>query len=227
MVARYLRVSTDKQSTENQEPDLSRMISAREPGSNASTILLTYRETVSATAKVRPEFERMMEDARAGKISRLYIWSLDRFGRRMFENVRDLKLLLHYGVQVVSAREPWLDTTNPLIRELLVAILSWVAQYEHEKLKERTRAGLARAVANGKTLGRPRAGIPEPVISAAIALRSVRPPPGWRVVAMELYARGFGSWSHATLAAACRKRVPDLPRGIQGWRGSPRASGRT
>ncbi|MBF5046406.1 recombinase family protein [Aggregicoccus sp. 17bor-14] len=60
------------------------------------------------------------------------------------------------GVPVVSVREPWLDNTGP-VRSLLVAIFGWVAEQERSRLIERTRAGLARARAQGKRLGRPRA----------------------------------------------------------------------
>ena len=60
------------------------------------------------------------------------------------------------GVQVVSVREPWLDTGGP-VRSLLVAIFSWVAEQETAQRSARTLAGMARARANGKRIGRPRA----------------------------------------------------------------------
>jgi DNA invertase Pin-like site-specific DNA recombinase len=70
--------------------------------------------------------------------------------------VRDLD---HLGVQLISVREPWLDTTGPT-RALLVAIFSWVAQQEREQRSARTKAGLARVRAHGsksgKSIGRPR-----------------------------------------------------------------------
>src|SRR5437899_10500821 len=59
------------------------------------------------------------------------------------------------GVQVVSVREPWLDTSGP-VRSLLIAIFSWCAEQEPLRLIERTRAGLDRARRQGKMLGRPR-----------------------------------------------------------------------
>jgi putative DNA-invertase from lambdoid prophage Rac len=58
------------------------------------------------------------------------------------------------GVPVLSVREGWLDTSGP-VRPLLVAIFGWVAEQERTRLIERTRAGLARARAQGKRLGRP------------------------------------------------------------------------
>ncbi len=60
------------------------------------------------------------------------------------------------GIQVVSVREPWLDTSGP-VRSLLVAIFSWVAEQERAQLVARTKAGLTRARARGIRLGRPAA----------------------------------------------------------------------
>ncbi len=54
---------------------------------------------------------------------------------------------------VVSVQEPWLDTTNPAVAELLLAIMAWVAQQESARRSERTRAGMARAKAQGKRIG--------------------------------------------------------------------------
>jgi putative DNA-invertase from lambdoid prophage Rac len=58
-------------------------------------------------------------------------------------------------VPVLSVREPWLDTSGA-VRPLLVAIFGWVAERERARVLERTKAGLARARAQGKRLGRPR-----------------------------------------------------------------------
>jgi DNA invertase Pin-like site-specific DNA recombinase len=58
------------------------------------------------------------------------------------------------GVQLVSVREPWLDTGGP-VRDLLLAIFSWVAEQERRRLAERTKAGLARVREHGSRSGRP------------------------------------------------------------------------
>lgn len=57
-------------------------------------------------------------------------------------------------VPVLSVREGWLDTSDP-VRPLLVAIFGWVAEQERARLIERTKAGLERARRQGKRLGRP------------------------------------------------------------------------
>lgn len=177
----YLRVSSAAQTTECQRPDIERACAAR--GLTASHI---YEEQASA-AKHRPEFERMMEDARAKKFTTLVIWALDRFGRSMAGNVRDVLELDKAGIKVVSVKEPWMDTEGP-VRDLLVAIFGWVAQHERSRLIERTKAGIEVARARGKKIGRP-----SPVLKAnhseIVAAWKAEPDesrPGYRVLADRL-----------------------------------------
>jgi DNA invertase Pin-like site-specific DNA recombinase len=143
----YLRVSKAKQETENQRPDVMRVVRAR----GLTPVL--YVETASA-AGARPVFDRLMADAAGGAFRVLVVWALDRFGRSMARNVRDVLELDRLGVQIVSVREPWLDTGAPA-RDLLLAIFSWVAEQERARIVERTLAGMARAAAAGRHPGRP------------------------------------------------------------------------
>lgn len=145
----YLRVSTDKQTTANQRPEVERLAAARE-----LEIVRVFEEVESA-AKRRPEFEAMLASAHRGDFDTVIVWALDRFGRSMMGNVADVLALDQRGVEVLSVREPWLDTRGP-VRQLLLAIFGWVAEQERARLIERTHAGLARARAAGKVLGRRR-----------------------------------------------------------------------
>src|SRR5258708_6003534 len=138
----YLRVSTDEQTVDNQRPDLERVAEA-----TGLAIVATYEERPRA-AKRRSSFDLMMTDARRGAFDVLLVWSLDRFGRSMAGNVNDALALDAVGVKIVSVREPWLDTGGP-VRDLLLAIFSWVAEQELRRLVERTRAGVERARALG------------------------------------------------------------------------------
>ncbi len=146
----YLRHSTDKLKTENQRPDVEQLVRAR-----GYEVVATFEEGASAVKK-RPEYERMMKAARRGAFDAVVVWALDRFGRSMTGNLTDVLELDRIGVQVVSVRESWLDTGGP-VRNLLIAIFSWVAEQERERLIERTKAGLANARRRGARLGRPRA----------------------------------------------------------------------
>ena len=161
MAAIYVRVSTEGQDPSNQRPELEAMAHAR-----GHELVAVYEETQSA-AKHRPIFERMLEDARRARFQVLFVWALDRFGRSMLENVRQVLELDRIGVKLVSAREAWLEAGgNDEVRKLLLAIFSWVAEQERIRLGERTRAGLERARQKGKTLGRPRRVTPEQLEAA-------------------------------------------------------------
>jgi len=144
----YLRVSTRDQTLANQVPDLERLISAR-----GFAIAATYQDEESGV-KRRPELERLFADARRHKFDVLCVWALDRLGRTMSETVARVLELERLGVRIVSARETFLDQPDE-IRSLLVAVFAWVAEWERRRLVDRTNAGLARARAQGKSLGRP------------------------------------------------------------------------
>jgi DNA invertase Pin-like site-specific DNA recombinase len=144
----YLRVSTDRQHAENQRPEVEQLARAR-----GYEVVRTYEEQASAV-KHRPEYVRMMRDARRGAFHVLVVWALDRFGRSMTGNLADLLELDRVGVQVVSVRESWLDTSGP-VRPLLIAIFSWVAEQERARLVERTKAGMDAARRRGARIGRP------------------------------------------------------------------------
>jgi putative DNA-invertase from lambdoid prophage Rac len=146
-IAIYLRVSTDDQTTANQAPECEQLASQR------GQVVARYVETGSAV-KHRPAFEQMLKDAKRGRFDVLVIWAIDRFGRSMVGNLRDLNELERVNVAVVSVRESWLDTSGPT-RGLLTAIFSWCAEQERARLVERTKAGLERAKRRGTKSGRP------------------------------------------------------------------------
>lgn len=165
-VAVYLRVSTDQQHEENQRPDIEELARAR-----GLQITHEYAETVS-TRRARPEFRRMMHDAHQGKFKVLLIWSIDRFGRSMIENMVSIVQLDRAGVRVVSCKQPWLDTEGPN-RWLLIAVFSWAAENERQDISNRTKAGLARALREGKRLGRRRIHI-DARVAEALRTSSIR-----------------------------------------------------
>jgi len=161
--ALYVRVSTSDQHLDNQLPELRQLAEAR-----GFTIVETYSESVSAAAKTRPAFEKLLRDAHRGKFSVVVVWSLDRFGRSMLGNLTSVLDLDRRGVTVLSVREPWLDLGGSHVRTLLLGIMSWVAEQERLRLGERVRAGIDRARRQGVRLGRPRADVD---LDRALALR--------------------------------------------------------
>jgi len=143
----YLRVSTDRQEEANQEPDCLRVCSARgwEP--------VIFRE-VESGAKRRPKWDEVKHAVHRGEVGAVVVWALDRAGRDRVRLSGDLAELSRKRAVVVSVREPWVDQPVGPLRDLLIEIMAWVAASERARIQERTRAGLARAVAMGKKLGR-------------------------------------------------------------------------
>lgn len=143
----YVRVSTSGQTTENQLPALLQLAAARgwEP---------VVFEEVGSAVKHRPVFEKMLGAARRGEIRVVATVALDRLGRSMLGILKTVDELSAVGCAVVSLRESWMDTAGPL-RDVLTALVGWMAQEERRILIARTHEGLARARRQGKRLGRP------------------------------------------------------------------------
>jgi len=147
----YLRVSDpSKQTVANQREECLALAAGRK-----YEVVEVYEEGASAAA-VRPVFERMKLDARRHRFDVLIIWAVDRFGRSFVSNVLDVADFDRLGVLVVSVKDGWLDTTSGLVRNVLVGVFSAMAEHERERHRERVLAGMRRARAEGKHLGRPR-----------------------------------------------------------------------
>lgn len=157
--ALYARVSTKtkSQDTDNQLIELRRFAGAR-----GLSIVIEYEEHVSGSGKVtRPQFERMMEDARTRKFDVLLFWALDRLTREgALKTIGYLQALDSYGVGWVSYTEQYLDSLG-VFKDAVLAILAVIAKQERTRLVERTKAGIARArikgTKSGLPIGRPQA----------------------------------------------------------------------
>ena len=154
-VAIYARVSTDDkgQDPENQLREL------RAWCANAGhTIVEEYidRESGRKGADKRKRFAALFEDAHKRKFDCVLFWALDRFTREgMVPTITHLQRLASHGVSFHSYTEAHLSTDNELVRNILLAVMSSLAKVEAQRIGERTRAGMARARAQGKHIGRP------------------------------------------------------------------------
>jgi putative DNA-invertase from lambdoid prophage Rac len=144
----YARVSTNDQQTLAMQSRAMREYAAR----RGWTVALQVREVNSGEAK-REAREKLLEAARRREIDVVLVWRLDRWGRSVTDLLATLQELEHLGVGFVSLTEA-LDLTTPVGRAM-AGLLAIFAEFEREVLRERTRAGLAHARANGKQLGRP------------------------------------------------------------------------
>jgi DNA invertase Pin-like site-specific DNA recombinase len=157
-VAIYARVSTDDrgQDPENQLRELRAWCS-----NSSHTVVHAYidRQSGRKGADKRHQFAALLEAAAKKKFDCVLFWALDRFSREgMAQTIAHLQRLTSYGVSFHSYSEPHLSTDNELVRNVLLALPSSLAKLEAQKISERTRAGMARAKANGIKIGRPKLG---------------------------------------------------------------------
>src|SRR5580704_1531546 len=152
----YARVSTRKQETDNQLQQL------REFAANQGwEIIAEYADVVSGSGKKeRPRFLAMMQDASQRKFDLLLFWSLDRLSREgIVKTLGYLQQFKGWNVGWRSYTQPFLDTGNAMGTDIVLSVLSAVAQQERLMISERTLAGLKRARKAGKVLGRPPADV--------------------------------------------------------------------
>ncbi|MDP2729309.1 MAG: recombinase family protein [Dehalococcoidales bacterium] len=149
----YLRVSTGQQDVSNQLPAIKAWCESR-----GYELAEVYQEAESAWRNGHQhELSRLLSDIRGGKrrYDVLLIWSLDRLCRQGIGAVLQLVATFEtYGCHVISIQESWTQDTGPM-RELFIAMAAWAGKFESDRRSERTKAGLARAIKEGKVLGRP------------------------------------------------------------------------
>ncbi len=151
-VAFYSRVSTDKQTTENQLLEL-RAVAER----NKWVIVEEYVDHGISGAKgrdQRPEFDRLLKDATRKKFDLIASWSVDRLGRSLQDLVAFLSEI-HAKKVDLYLHQQGMDTTTPAGKALF-QMMGVFAEFERAMIQERVKAGLERAKAQGKKLGRPK-----------------------------------------------------------------------
>jgi putative DNA-invertase from lambdoid prophage Rac len=151
----YLRVSTEEQTILNQR------IAIKKWASDNDYEILEFFEDASVSGKVaainRPAFREMLEIVRNEQIDAVIVYELSRVGRTFWETLDAIKAIEEYAPLIsCSAKEVFLQTTDPSIRKLLIGILTWVAEREREILIQRTKDGMIRAKISGKMIGRPK-----------------------------------------------------------------------
>ncbi len=162
----YARVSTFDQEPENQLQEVRRYVQAR--GWQATEYV---DKGVSGAKDSRPALDTLVKDAKRRRFDTLVVWRLDRLGRNLKHLVGLLDDLQALGVAFVSLTEG-IDATTPAGR-LQMHILGAIAEFEKARIAERVKAGLARARAQGRRLGRPRRMVPRALLDPVRGL-SVR-----------------------------------------------------
>jgi DNA invertase Pin-like site-specific DNA recombinase len=173
----YLRVSTLDQTTANQERELREIA-----GRMGCKIVKIYKDHgISGTRgrDKRPGFDALCRDAAKRQFDVIMAWSVDRLGRSLQDLVGFLSEIHSLKVDLYLHQQG-LDTTTPAGKAMF-QMMGVFAEFERAMIQERVRAGLRRAVSEGKQLGRPRL---DPELEKRIQKALSEPGrPGVRVVA--------------------------------------------
>jgi DNA invertase Pin-like site-specific DNA recombinase len=150
-VGLYLRVSTAGQTVENQRQDLMRV--AEQRGWHVVEEYVDHGISGSKGRDQRPAFHKLTRDAAAGKLDMVAAWSIDRVGRSLQHLVEFMEELKHQGVGLYLHQQN-VDSSTAAGKAML-SMCGVFAEFERSIIVERINAGLARARAEGKRLGRP------------------------------------------------------------------------
>lgn len=150
-VAIYLRVSTKEQTTQNQRLELEAV--ARQRGWNITAVYEDHGISGAKGREKRPGFDQLHKDAARGKVDVVMAWSIDRLGRSLHHVVAFMAELGELGVGLYLHQQA-VDSSTPAGKAML-AMCGVFAEFERAMIVERVNAGLARARAQGKRLGRP------------------------------------------------------------------------
>jgi DNA invertase Pin-like site-specific DNA recombinase len=151
-VAIYTRVSTGSQTTENQRREL-RAVAER----LGHEVIAEFTDEGISGAKgreQRPGLNKLLDGVTRRDFDKVMAWSVDRLGRSLPDLLTFMGELKAKGVDLYLHQQS-LDTSTPSGRAMF-QMLGVFSEFEREIIRERVNAGLARAKAQGKTLGRPR-----------------------------------------------------------------------
>lgn len=149
--ALYLRVSTDRQTTENQRRDLEKLCELR-----GWPVVKVYEDQGISGSKGRegrPGLDALLSDARRRRFDIAVFWSVDRLGRSTRQVTDSMGSLKECGVAQFYMKES-MDTSTPHGRAML-EMAAVFASLERDIIRERVNAGLARAKESGTKSGNP------------------------------------------------------------------------
>lgn len=148
----YLRVSTEAQ-TEKYGLDMQKQKILEYCEKNGVVIDKWYIDGGYSGSKLdRPEIQKLLSDAKNGKIERVFVYKLDRLSRDTVDTLNLLnKTLPEYGIQLVSMTEE-IRTENPMDK-VMVTMNAAMNQYEREVIRMRMSAGMVERVKKGLWMG--------------------------------------------------------------------------
>lgn len=164
----YIRVSTKEQNEDRQ------VIALEEAGIDKQNV---FMDKQSGKDFQRPQYKKLLRKLRKNDL--LYVKSIDRLGRNYSEILEQWRLLTkEKGVDIVVLDMPMLDTRRgkglmgTFIADLVLQILSFVAENERVNIRQRQAEGIAAAMARGVQFGRPPSPLPHSFHAAYLQWKS-------------------------------------------------------
>ncbi len=150
-VAIYARISTN---LERQDLDTQLIPLKTYAEQRGWDIYQIYTDETSGSKESRPSLNKLMKDAHKRKFQSVLVWRFDRFSRSTRQLINSLETFRTLGINFVSYQES-IDTSTPA-GQMMFTMISAFAQFERSIIQERVKAGLVKAKAKGKRLGRPK-----------------------------------------------------------------------
>ncbi len=152
----YYRVSTDRQDLASQITTVEKWLADLPEAKRPGRVTVYKDEGVSGKTEKRAGFQRLLQDAHAGKIDTIIVYRLDRFSRNATTAIRLLLTLDEAGVAFISVTQAVLNLghENPFRRTMLAAFAE-IAEIERDTIVARVRSGLEAAKKRGVKLGAP------------------------------------------------------------------------
>jgi len=179
----YIRVSTKEQDENVQRAEIEKF--AKQRGIEILEWYIDKGESGAKPFKDRPEANRLLQELDTIKPEAIIVFAIDRVGRTMLDTVQTILELEERHISVISIKEEWLQTLDSNIRKLILSILSWVAEFERRRIRERQLS----AWESGKQKGRPKK-VPDSTVEhylkrygkAGLSLRAI-----WKIMKQSGY----------------------------------------
>lgn len=145
MIAIYIRVSTNEQNTNRQENNIE------------GAKVFIDKISGSIPFAERPEGSKLMNLIKEGNVSELHVHSIDRLGRNTIDILTTIKLITSHNCNVISEKEGLkmiVDGKPNPIANLMIGILSTLAEFELSRIKERQAEGIKEAKKRNQYVGR-------------------------------------------------------------------------
>jgi DNA invertase Pin-like site-specific DNA recombinase len=153
ITACYLRVSLDKQDTENQKLALQKVVEARGYDLKSVQWFIDKSQRGFKHYTKRPALNRLLELANEGKVQRIICWSVDRLGRNNLHLLEVEALITKKSIHLLCPKDGIDTESDHAHGKTMFGLHAWLAQTESTRCSERVKAGLKLAVAKGKKLG--------------------------------------------------------------------------